>query len=74
MIQTPPPPREEDLDAAAPAIAEKALDLFHVILNAVRSSTRAGGHVCYHILQLFLEVKGMLLLPLINFPFSYIHT
>ena len=43
--QTPPPPREDDLDTAAPVIAEKALDLFNVILNAVRSSTRAGGHV-----------------------------
>lgn len=43
--QTPPPPREDDIDTAAPAIAEKALDLFNVILNAVRSSTRAGGHV-----------------------------
>ncbi|KAK8723161.1 hypothetical protein OTU49_011870, partial [Cherax quadricarinatus] len=42
--KTPPPPREDDLDTAAPAIAEKALDLFNVILNAVRSSTRAGGH------------------------------
>ncbi|CAL4107714.1 unnamed protein product, partial [Meganyctiphanes norvegica] len=41
---TPPPPREDDLETAAPAIAEKALDLFNVILNAVRSSTRAGGH------------------------------
>lgn len=45
--QTPPPPREDDIDTAAPAIAEKALDLFNVILNAVRSSTRAGGHVSF---------------------------
>lgn len=53
FLQTPPPPREDDLDTAAPAIAEKALDLFNVILNAVRSSTRAGGHVSLKIIYAF---------------------
>ncbi|XP_076048949.1 E3 ubiquitin-protein ligase-like protein poe isoform X2 [Oratosquilla oratoria] len=61
--KTPPPPREDDIDSAAPAIAEKALDLFNVILNAVRTSTRAGGH---HVQNLQLMGSWLLMTGLHN--------
>lgn len=36
---------EEGLDALAVSIVEKSLEIYHLISNAIKNSTRAGGNV-----------------------------
>ena len=38
-------PRDEETEAAASNIIEMALEIYNIISNTVRISTRAGGHV-----------------------------
>lgn len=38
--------KEDDLDINAVALVEEALNMYAYVGNAIKSSTRAGGHVC----------------------------